>query len=148
VLAWLAGAVTAMVVGVLALSLIGPGLGELTAQPIANPPVDAGDPAPSPTAMPTPSSVGSATGHAPVIRQRLLASAAGNVLAQCSGGQAYLISWSPAPGYRVAGVHRGPAGEAEVSFVTGELRVTMEVHCPAGIPQASIDRGEDSGHDT
>jgi hypothetical protein len=62
------------------------------------------------------------------------------VVASCSAGQAYLRSWSPAAGYAVDEVHRGPASTAEIKFrATGgrEDEVKMDVTCRGGLPTAS-----------
>jgi hypothetical protein len=56
---------------------------------------------------------------------------------QCIGQLAYLVSWSPAPGYRVDDVRRGPAAIARVTFVMSATRqeVAFGVQCPAGVPR-------------
>jgi hypothetical protein len=59
------------------------------------------------------------------------------VTAQCIGYLAYLVSWSPAPGYRVDDVRRGPAVEALVTFVMFSTRqeTTVAVRCVSGVPR-------------
>jgi hypothetical protein len=142
--AWAAGAATAVAVGLLALSLIGPGLGTPSAQPLANPLAGAvqDDPVTSGSPVPASGLTGSAPGAPAPARERLLTSTGGSTLARCTGVVAYLVSWSPAQGYRVAEVNRGPGREAEVIFqVDHQLaQVTMDVHCVAGIPQAHVER--------
>ena len=71
----------------------------------------------------------------------VLASRGGDVVASCAAGGAYLDSWSPAQGFVVDGVLRGPAQVARVTFVpaTGsdDSDVTMLVSCSAGVPSAT-----------
>jgi len=67
---------------------------------------------------------------------RQLASAGGTVVARCTGTSAYLVSWSPAPGYQADDVRRGPARTVFATFTTtGQPRVVLAVRCVAGIPQ-------------
>jgi hypothetical protein len=70
------------------------------------------------------------------------------VVARCTGTTAYLVSWSPAQGYRVAHVERGPAAEVEVVFrnAAGRTRVEAEIRCVSGIPTLH-DEGEHPDHD-
>lgn len=71
----------------------------------------------------------------------VLTSHGGDAVASCQAGGAYLDSWSPAQGFAVDGVLRGPAQVARVTFVpaTGsdDSDVTMLVSCSAGIPSAT-----------
>jgi hypothetical protein len=71
----------------------------------------------------------------------VLTSHGGDVVASCPAGGAYLDSWSPAQGFVVGGVRRGPAQTARVTFdpATGSANaaVTMVVSCSAGIPSAT-----------
>ncbi len=157
--AWTVGAGLAVGVGVLALSLIDAGLAAGGSRPV---PVDApvavdpstrpdisattDDPA-SPPAGPSPSA--SAPGARAPLASRppsaspsaspgpphQLSSSGGTVIARCTGTSAYLVSWSPEPGYRVDDTRRGPAGTAFVVFVNGSQRVTLAVRCVAGVPQ-------------
>jgi hypothetical protein len=59
------------------------------------------------------------------------------VTAECVGQLAYLVSWSPAPGYRVDDVRRGPATVARVQFAMfGSRReAVVGVECSTGMPQ-------------
>jgi hypothetical protein len=70
----------------------------------------------------------------------VLMSQGGTVLAECRSAGAYLVSWSPAPGYQADNVTRGPAATARVVFESASNSVTMVVSCPdgaAGAPVAS-----------
>ncbi|TVZ00567.1 hypothetical protein EAS64_34840 [Trebonia kvetii] len=71
----------------------------------------------------------------------VLTSRGGDVVASCQTGGAYLDSWSPAQGFVVGDVYRGPAQTAKVTFDpaagSGASGVTMLVSCSAGIPSAT-----------
>ena len=86
-----------------------------------------------PTARPaaSPSSPGTAGGT-------LLTSQGGTVVASCAGARAYLVSWSPQQGFGSSDVVRGPATNAQVTFIGGQLTVTMVVSCAAGVPTATV----------
>jgi len=62
----------------------------------------------------------------------VLTSQGGTVLAECRPAGAYLMSWSPTQSYEAAGVVRGPAATARVTFESDANSVTMVVSCPAG----------------
>jgi hypothetical protein len=64
----------------------------------------------------------------------------GSVTARCDEDVAYLVSWSPAQGYRADDVHRGPAIVVRVEFESFTAEATVWVRCVAGIPRASINR--------
>jgi hypothetical protein len=57
--------------------------------------------------------------------------------AQCIGQLAYLVSWSPAPGYQVDDVRRGPTATAQVTFQNPAARQesAFGVQCVAGVPR-------------
>jgi hypothetical protein len=66
------------------------------------------------------------------------------VVASCSSGQVYLRSWSPAAGFAVDEVSRGPSETAEIKFrSTGghDEEVSMKVSCRGGTPSAANDGG-------
>ena len=67
----------------------------------------------------------------------VLTSQGGTLVASCTGARAYLVSWSPQPGFRSSAVTRGPAANAQVTFINGQLTVTMTVSCAAGVPTAT-----------
>jgi hypothetical protein len=74
----------------------------------------------------------------------VLTSAGGAVVAECRPGGAYLVSWSPAPGYEAGAVVRGPASTAQVAFHSANS-VTMFVTCSTGVPTSSSVRSSGSG---
>jgi len=67
----------------------------------------------------------------------VLTSAGGTVVADCRPAGAYLVSWSPTPGYEIGLVVRGPASIAHVAFSSGANLVTMMVSCSTGVPTVS-----------
>ena len=80
----------------------------------------------------------------------VLMSQGGTILAECRSAGAYLVSWSPAPGYEADDVTRGPAATARVVFESVSYSVTMAVSCPsgtAGAPVASSYIHTRGGHD-
>ena len=68
----------------------------------------------------------------------VLTSQGGTLVATCAGARAYLVSWSPQQGFGSGGVARGPATNAQVTFIGGQLTVTMVVACAAGVPTATV----------
>ena len=92
------------------------------------------------TASPTPSTAPSPTGS-PITAA--LSSPGGSVVARCDGpgdsASVYLVSWSPAQGYSVDEVRRGPGQEAEIDFASRSQQVGVSVHCGADGPVAQIE---------
>jgi hypothetical protein len=139
--AWTLGAGVAVVVGILALSLIDDGLA--AGQPVpglaAPPPRAADDTSASPVA-------GSPSASAPAAASRQMTTPGGTATARCTSNSAYLASWSPAQGYEVDKVHRGPTmGTAYVAFRSGTKRVVLAVRCVDGVQQQLVGWHEDDG---
>jgi hypothetical protein len=167
VAAWLLGAATATAGSLLAISLLGQGItgssGQLLTQDAVNralgseaaeaSPSDsptvtatarpshaaASPPPPTAAVTPAPSPVASTatTAPPPSGQGTVLTSPGGEAVATCQAAGAYLISWSPLQGYEIAGVTRGPAATARVTFDSDANRVTMVVSCSAGVPSAT-----------
>jgi hypothetical protein len=72
-----------------------------------------------------------------------LDSPGGTVVARCMAGGVYLAFWSPAQGFRVDDVIRGPAAVARVSFESLTQEVTMTIRCVGGVAQSTV--GQESG---
>jgi serine/threonine-protein kinase len=161
-MAWAAGAVASITVSMLALSTIG--VESAGALPVGPQPVVPGGPpamavSPPASVRPSPSPSASAsrgpgahvsTGSppsvpsspasepsSPVSVQRQFDADSGAFSARCTGDVAYLLSWSPAPGYTAAGVQRGPAAVVRVSFVGTARTNTFRVRCVGGVPHVS-----------
>ena len=125
--AWTLGAGVAVLVGILALSLIDDGLAAGQPAPgLAAPPRAAADD----TTAPSPSAAGSS---------RQLTTPGGTATARCTSTTAYLVSWSPAQGYHVDKVHRGPTTDtAYVAFRDGTRRIVLAFRCADGVPQQLV----------
>jgi len=95
-------------------------------------------PAASPSMQPT-----AAAGPASTV----LTSPGGTVVADCRPSGAYLVSWSPVPGYEAGIVIRGPAVTAQVTFNSAANSVTMMVSCSAGVPTATTTVSGSGGGD-
>jgi len=160
VTAWTVGAAASVTVSMLALSVIG-GVGVNVQPPDPMPPLEnriadavtsgPGSPSPAaPAAVPSPSVPSGTHPASPSPPAAPTSPAAptpgpprqfntqeGVVVAQCVGQLAYLVSWSPAPGYRVDDVRRGPATTAKVQFeMFGSHREsTVAVECSTGTPR-------------
>jgi hypothetical protein len=155
VAAWVLGAVTAVGVGLIALTMIGGGLSHDPVQPLsADDLVGSGGvtsaPTTAPTSAPTTSSSAS-TRPAPAPNSvstgspKLLTSRGGTVVARChSDNNSYLVFWSPAQGYRVGEVMRGPAPVTRVEFHGYDREVTITVTCQASTPHGDV-REESEG---
>jgi hypothetical protein len=78
---------------------------------------------------------------------RTIGSRGGTVVAQCTAGQVYLRSWSPASGFHVDEVQRGPGSQAAAKFVSSSTEVTLQVRCSRGVPVGAQETGGD-GHDS
>ncbi len=84
---------------------------------------------------------------APKTVVRTVASRGGSVVAACTSGRVTLRSWSPAVGYRVDEVNRGPATEVEVKFVSSSSEVQLKVRCVSGVPTGQSEVDDESGDD-
>jgi hypothetical protein len=147
-LGWVAAAVLATLIGMGGIRLIGDSLtstpgGVLDQQEVAK--ALAAEPSPSPStpspSKPSPAPSSEPAGPAPSTSpptgsQRAFSSAGGSVVAGCRGGQAYLVSWSPAPGYRVTQQDSGPGEHVEVRFEGSGGRSEIRVACAGGNPVA------------
>ena len=85
---------------------------------------------------------------------RVLTSSGGSVVAQCSAASSsatvYLVSWSPAQGYQVDEVRRGPAQHASIDYEgnNGSLSVTFGCSSTGPVQQVHQDDGGGGTHDT
>ena len=92
----------------------------------------------TPSARPSRSQAASSPSAQPTAapRSTLLSSQGGTVVADCRPGGAYLVSWSPDPGYESGTVIRGPVAMARVTFNSTANSVTVMVSCSGGVPTA------------
>jgi hypothetical protein len=162
--AWVVGATAATALSLLAVSFLGQDVASgqaplLTADdvnrslaaPTATPgaPETTG-PTETPSASATSSSssaAGSSTKPATTTTQppvsRVLSVTGGSAVARCQGQTVYLVSWSPAQGYLVAKVERGPAAFSNVQFMRSGAMSFLRATCAAGIPVVASHQGDD-----
>jgi len=166
--AWLLGVGAATAGSLLAVWMLGQGIAPSTSQqltaadvyralateaseasvPAINSPVET---VAKPSAGPTPSRSAAAPSPqptrsvVPAPATTALASQGGTVVAECQLASAYLVSWSPAQGYEVGKVVRGPAVTAQVTFESFANSVTMVVSCSSGVPTATTTGGGGDG---
>jgi hypothetical protein len=155
--AWLLGASAATGGSLLAVSFLGQGLAPAPSQQLTVAAVNRAlasevvEPTRSPSPQPpvsssaTPlkphvkksSTAPSAPAPSPQPTTTVLTSVGGTVVAGCQSAGAYLFSWSPAQGYEVTRVIRGPAANTKVTFTSSHKLVTMAIACPSGEPSTS-----------
>ena len=63
----------------------------------------------------------------------------GNVVAGCQPGGAYLVYWSPSPGFRADVGNRGPAAEAQLGFESSTREIKIRVTCIGLTVHSSIE---------
>ncbi|QKG23860.1 hypothetical protein [Actinomadura verrucosospora] len=160
---WSAAAVLGVGAGMAAISAVGTGITERGVEPMTPGQVDAAlaapatPPGPPPTSAPSSPPPRDPPRPAPTVtvtRQVTtaisdLASEAGDVVARCERGAAFLVSWTPAQNFSVGASNRTPPGPVFVRFQSSARFVTMTVTCRADRPSAavSVDR-RDGDHRT
>ncbi|MCO5994295.1 hypothetical protein [Actinoallomurus rhizosphaericola] len=159
--AWAAAAAVSTGIGIAAISVLGAGITDRGVRPLTPDQVDralaAGTtPAPATTTPATPTAP-AATPTAPAATPtsqgtsgapaagttRALSAPGGSVLARCGPADAvYLLSWTPAQGYGVDDVNRGPASRASVKLEADHGRkLVIQVTCRSGVPTAVTTNG-------
>lgn len=149
---WSAAAVLGVGAGMAAISAVGTGITERGVKPMtpdevaAALAVPATPPGPSPAAEPSSAPPRDKPRPAPTVtvtRQVTaaitnLASEAGDIVARCDGGAAFLVSWTPAQNFSVGASNRTPPGAVFVRFQSSTRLVTMTVTCRADRPSAAV----------
>jgi hypothetical protein len=156
---WLLGADAAtcgsmLAVDHLAHGLLGPGSQQLSPADVRADLASsqAGPTAPSPSARPAmrPARPARAAAATPAASRAgtLLFSKGGSAMAVCEAGRAYLQYWSPAPGYQVDDVVRGPAVRVRVELEGTGTSLVMTISCASGQPVDRVSSGgwADDGH--
>jgi hypothetical protein len=150
VVAWTLGAAVSIGVGLLALSLVGVGLtgdsGDHLTQPVDRADTPVATVTAPPSAEPLASSSASTPSSAITGPSRTIDTAGGTVVAQCVNGNAYLVYWSPSPGFRSSDVNRGPAAEARVGFEGGTREIKVRVTCVGLTVHPSIEEETSGSH--
>ncbi|ACZ88205.1 hypothetical protein [Streptosporangium roseum] len=130
---WIAAAVLTTATGTWAVSLIGT---DITGQAVRSMTLDEVERAltttPAGPAIAPPASAG------PSAETGNFSYAEGSVTAACDSGQVLLLSWSPAPGYGVDEVERGPASTASVVFESDDRKAAISLTCTSGKPAATV----------
>lgn len=143
---WLTVAAAATGAGIAAVSVLEDGITGSKVRPLDDDAVRrALSSGPATTPSPTPVTTAPAGGE-----PRVLGTGGGTVTARCDGGQATLVAWTPAQGYRADEVDRGPAATPSLSFTSASREYHVTVHCAGGIPavrSASDDRHGGGGED-
>ena len=134
---WLAAAVVAVLVGLLAVSVIGDGLTSPIARPISQEQVErelAAQPSAEPS--PSPSVTRSRTTAEPMSKR----TRGGTVIARCDGGTPVIVSMTPAQGFEV---HERDGDEGEFrSTSDNHDRVKIDVSC-AGSGRPTVSARDD-----
>ncbi|MCO5972653.1 hypothetical protein [Actinoallomurus soli] len=152
--AWAAAAAVSTGIGIAAISVLGAGITDRGVRPLTPDQVEralaAGTtPAPAATTPATPTApaataTSQGTSGAPAAATtRALSTSGGSVLARCGPADAvYLLSWTPAQGYGVDDVKRGPASRASVKLEADHGRkLVIQVTCRSGVPTAVTTKG-------
>jgi hypothetical protein len=146
---WLLAAAVAVVVGLLAVSLLGSGVTSGQVQPLSRQAVNralARATQPS-SAPPEPPRSGSSSPPASPARSpsppsgtnqivRAFGTPGGSIIARCAGSTVYLVSWSPRQGFEIDDHVRGPAPTAFIKFEAENFDVYTTVSCQQGGPVA------------
>jgi hypothetical protein len=153
---WIAAAVLAVLVGLVAISVIKPDVVSSAGEPLSPADVErelrrvpepatpapsssaSGSPAPSPSAPGSPAPGPSASsGTAP----RSFLTPGGTVVARCADGRAVIVSMAPAQGWSV---HERDGTEGEFRGIRDDHdRVKVEVRCAGGTPGVEVRQESD-----
>lgn len=139
---WILAAAAAIAIGILAVSAIGSGITGTGTQPLTLGQVkqQLGTQAatPNPTTRSSAAQSPNPTGTTTAAARKVIGSMGGSVVARCINGQAELLSWSPAQGYQVDDLRRGPGPSAGIQFESDSLEINIQVSCAAGVPTGHI----------
>ncbi|NES30862.1 septum formation initiator [Micromonospora terminaliae] len=143
---WLATTAAATLVGLAAIQLVGSGITGTpggvrdqteVARALASPAPAATAPNASSTAGATPPATAAGASPAASGAERTFRTPGGTAVAACGPDGVRLVSWSPAPGYRVKEADRGPDEHVEVRFVGAEGEHELRVRCRGSEPVAT-----------
>jgi hypothetical protein len=144
---WLAAAVLAVLVGLVAISVIGDGLISSSGRPLAESDVARRLAAEPELESPAPSVTPSVPPSVAPPAAATFRTSGGIVTARCVGGDPELVSMSPSQGYGIHERDRGPqSGRAEGEFRgvrDNHDRVKVRVHCDGDTPRIGIEERDD-----
>ncbi|WP_433390519.1 septum formation initiator [Micromonospora sp. KLBMP9576] len=137
---WLATATVATLIGVAAIQWVGESIagtpgGVLTREEVERALASPAPAAPGTGGPPLPG----ATGPVPTGVRRAFATTGGSAVAECEPGGVRLVSWTPAPGYRVSDVERGPDDDVEVAFAGPAGEFELKLRCVGSEPVTADD---------
>ena len=168
---WVTLAVLTVAIATEVLDMVGLGLGRSLTPPLTSAevvrelaahrtPGPSGSPSPSTSVVltssqpPQPSVTATSRTPARTVTKALTLTGV-TVVARCSGDLVELLSWSPAQGYLVTAVSRGPAAAANVTFRASTIATTgddeeddgtariVTVTCFNGVPRATVAKSGD-----
>lgn len=141
VLVWVAGAVVATSIGLLAVRQVASSVGDPAVPVLSDGGVPTGQPSAVPSPLPSPSPIESSA-PAVATTSASFRSAGGTVGVRCSGATPSLLYATPADGYALD--ERSVEGsELEVRFEAGERRVKVTIGCVSGRPQLVDEETDD-----
>jgi hypothetical protein len=139
-LAWAVGAVVSVAIGLIALSMIGTGFAQGPLQPSSPNALTQAD-APQSGASPTgtaPSVTSPSPGPTGPAVDRTVTTRGGTVVVRCQASRAYLVGWSPAPGYQTDVLNRGPADRVSIHFEGSGFEIEISAHCVGATVDPSV----------
>lgn len=152
VTAWAIGAVSSVTIGLVALRMIGTGVGDGPLQPLAPNALnqsaaavapDVVGPGGSPSGAPSASgSAGSSAGSV-----RTVNTVAGMAIVSCYGSNAHLDQWIPAIGYGADDISRGPGVVVKVTFENAQREVSITARCVGGVVEPTVVTNNSVRHD-
>ena len=134
---WMAAAVLAVLVGLVAISVIGDGLVAPAAEPLSEAQVAEQ----LASAPPPPAVSGPAPSAAATSASRTFLTRGGTVVARCDDGRPVIVTMSPAQGFQL---HERHGAEGEFRGVRDDHdRVKVDARCAGGRPELSVESRDD-----
>ena len=142
---WMAAAVLAVLVGLVAISVIGDGLVAPAAEPLSEAQVAeqlaSAPPPPAVPGPPPPAVSGPAPSAAATSASRTFLTRGGTVVARCDDGRPVIVTMSPAQGFQL---HERHGAEGEFRGVRDDHdRVKVDARCAGGRPELSVESRDD-----
>ncbi|KAB1160236.1 septum formation initiator [Micromonospora sp. AMSO12t] len=147
---WLATAALATLIGVAAIRWVGESIAGTPGGVLSQEEIERALASPGPTvpgaggpSFPTAGGTGGppspgATGSTPAGARRAFATTGGSAVVECGPGGVRLVSWTPAPGYRVSDAEPGPDDDVEVAFAGPSGEFELKLRC-VGLEPVSVE---------